>query len=93
MAIQMTINLTGGSGTWVRQGAGGPNPTGNQSVSLRISGQHVFVRRVFVSANQPGVLSTATIQARYDGANVITGSGPEQNSGGRTCDINLTRTP
>ena len=40
-------------------------------------------------SNQPGLLQPATMIARYDGANTITGTGPEANSGGRTCTINL----
>jgi peptidoglycan hydrolase-like protein with peptidoglycan-binding domain len=92
ITIPMVINVTGGSGTWVRPGSG-PGTGGNQSVAVRITGQQVLVSRVYVPGSQPGVLSTATLQARYDGANAITGSGPEHNGGGRTCDINLTRTP
>jgi hypothetical protein len=36
------------------------------------------------------IFQTATRAARFEG-NSITGSGPEHNSGGRTCDISLTR--
>ena len=57
---------------------------GNQSVTIRINGQQVSVARVFVPNNQPGLMQTATMPARYDGANTITGSGPEASGGGRT---------
>ena len=54
------------------------------------TGQHVVVSRVYTPGNRVGVFQTATMAARFDG-NSITGSGPEHNSGGRTCDIALTR--
>jgi peptidoglycan hydrolase-like protein with peptidoglycan-binding domain len=86
--LQMTVN--GGAGSWVRPGSG-PGTTGNQSVSIRISGSQVTVARVFSPQNQVGVFSTGTMVARYDGNNTIAGSGPEQNSGGRNCDLSLMK--
>jgi peptidoglycan hydrolase-like protein with peptidoglycan-binding domain len=87
--INLQITVTGGAGSWVRPGSG-PGTTGNQSVSIRINGSQVAVARVFSPQNQIGVFSTGTMVARYDG-NTITGSGPEQNSGGRTCDLSLAK--
>ena len=63
---------------------------GNQSLSIKVTGPHVVVSRVYTPGNRVGVFQTATMSARFDGNN-ITGSGPEHNSGGRTCDIALTR--
>ena len=88
--IQLQITVNGGAGSWVRPGSG-PGTTGNQSVSIRINGAQVAVARVFSPQNQVGVFSTGTMAARYDGNNTITGSGPEQNSGGRNCDLSLTK--
>ncbi|HEY4893248.1 MAG TPA: protein kinase [Reyranella sp.] len=90
ITIPLFINVSGGTGTWVRPGSG-PGTMGNQSVTIRISGQQVSVARVFVPNNQPGLMQTATMSARYDGANTITGSGPEASGGGRTCQIALSR--
>jgi hypothetical protein len=89
LTIQLQINVNGGAGSWVRPGSG-PGTIGNQSVSIRINGAQVAVARVFSPQNQVGVFSTATMVARYDG-NTITGSGPEQNSGGRNCDLSLAK--
>ncbi len=90
ITIPLSINVSGGTGTWVRPGSG-PGTMGNQSVTIRINGQQVSVARVFVPNNQPGVQQTATMPARYDGASTITGSGPEASGGGRTCQISLSR--
>jgi len=90
ITIPLSINVSGGTGTWVRPGSG-PGTMGNQSVTIRINGQQVSVARVFVPNNQPGLMQTATMPARYDGANTITGSGPEASGGGRTCQISLSR--
>jgi peptidoglycan hydrolase-like protein with peptidoglycan-binding domain len=90
ITISLSINVSGGTGTWVRPGSG-PGTMGNQSVTIRINGQQVSVARVFVPNNQPGLMQTATMPARYDGANTITGSGPEASGGGRTCQISLSR--
>jgi peptidoglycan hydrolase-like protein with peptidoglycan-binding domain len=90
ITIPLSINVSGGTGTWVRPGSG-PGTMGNQSVTIRINGQQVSVARVFVPNNQPGVLQTATMPARYDGANTISGAGPEASGGGRTCQISLSR--
>jgi peptidoglycan hydrolase-like protein with peptidoglycan-binding domain len=90
ITIPLSINVSGGAGTWVRPGSG-PGTMGNQSVTIRINGQQVSVARVFVPNNQPGVQQTATMPARYDGANTISGSGPEASGGGRTCQISLSR--
>jgi hypothetical protein len=51
----------------------------------------VAISRNYSPERAMGQVNTAQMSARYDGANSITGSGPEAYSGGRTCDINLTR--
>ena len=84
------ITLSGGAGTWVRPGSESGTTVGNQSLSIRVSGSQVAVSRVFTPGNRVGVFQTATMTARFEG-NSIAGSGPEHNSGGRTCDIALTR--
>ena len=84
------ITLSGGAGTWIRPGSESGTMVGNQSLSIKVTGQHVVVSRVYTPGNRVGVLQTATMSARFEG-NAITGSGPEHNSGGRTCDIALTR--
>jgi peptidoglycan hydrolase-like protein with peptidoglycan-binding domain len=86
----LLINVTGGAGTWVRPGSG-PGTGGNQSVSIRINGRDVVVSRVFVPQNQHGSQQTATMRAQFDGAQTISGAGPEANGGGRTCQISLSR--
>jgi hypothetical protein len=88
--FHLLINVSGGTGTWVRPGSG-PATGGVQSVSIRVNGRDVVVSRVYVPANQPGVQQTATLRAQFDGASAISGGGPEHNSGGRTCQIVLTR--
>jgi serine/threonine protein kinase len=87
--INLQINVSGGSGTWHRPGSG-PGTIGNQSVTLQITGTQVVVQRVFTRLNQAGVHSTATMTAQLQNG-TITGSGPETNSGGRTCQITLAR--
>jgi peptidoglycan hydrolase-like protein with peptidoglycan-binding domain len=84
------VTLSGGAGTWIRPGSESGTMVGNQSLSIKVSGQQVVVSRVYTPGNRVGVFQTATMTARFDG-NSITGSGPEHNSGGRTCDIALTR--
>jgi hypothetical protein len=84
------ITLSNGAGTWVRPGSESGTMVGNQSLSIRVTGAHVVVSRVYTPGNRVGVFQTATMSARFEG-NSITGSGPEHNSGGRTCDIALTR--
>jgi hypothetical protein len=91
MGIGLQINVSGGSGTWIRPGSG-PATNGNHSVSLTITGQQVLVTRAFVPNNRPGMLVHATMSARWDG-DAITGAGPEANGGGRICDIHLQRIP
>jgi serine/threonine protein kinase/peptidoglycan hydrolase-like protein with peptidoglycan-binding domain len=86
---QIQLMVSGGTGTWVRPGAT-PEKGGNQSITVKISGAEVQVRRDFVPYNQPGKVVTATLSGRFEG-NIISGSGPEANSGGRTCNISLTR--
>ena len=88
--FHLLINVSGGSGTWVRPGSG-PGTSGVQSVSIRVNGRDVAVSRVFVPGNQPGVQQTATMRAQFDGASTISGGGPEHNGGGRSCQIILTR--
>jgi peptidoglycan hydrolase-like protein with peptidoglycan-binding domain len=88
--IPLVVNISAGTGTWTRPGAG-PGTLGNQSVTVRITGQQVVVSRFHVPNSQPGVIQTATSFATYDGANSISGSGLERNGGGRTCQISLAR--
>ena len=85
--VQMTV--AGGTGTWIRPGSG-PGTAGNQSLTVKIAGSQVYVSRVYSPQNQVGVFTTGTMLARYENG-IITGTAPEQNSGGRTCTINLTR--
>jgi serine/threonine protein kinase/peptidoglycan hydrolase-like protein with peptidoglycan-binding domain len=87
--IHLQIQVAGGSGTWTRPGSG-PGTTGNQSLTIRINGPQVVVLRYHALSNQQGVYATGTMIARHENG-IITGTGPEQNSGGRTCTINLTR--
>jgi serine/threonine protein kinase/peptidoglycan hydrolase-like protein with peptidoglycan-binding domain len=87
MNVHMTV--ASGVGTWVRPGSG-PGTVGNQSLSIKISGSQVVVSRVHAAGGQAGVFTTGTMNARHENG-MITGTGPEQNSGGRTCTINLTR--
>ncbi len=87
---QIQMAVAGGVGTWTRPG--GPHPRGNQSITVRISGAQVAVSRIFTPNNQPGTMATATMSARYEG-NSISGGGLETTSGGRTCNISLTRAP
>jgi peptidoglycan hydrolase-like protein with peptidoglycan-binding domain len=84
------VTLSGGAGTWIRPGSESGTMVGNQSLSIRVAGSHVVVQRVYTPGNRVGVFQTATLNARLEG-NSITGSGPEHNSGGRTCEIALTR--
>jgi hypothetical protein len=88
--ISLQIHLFGGTGTWVRPGSG-PGTQGNQSLTLTIRGNTVLIARNYVPQNNPGVINTAQMNAQYDGANTISGGGPEHYSGGRTCQISLTR--
>ncbi|SEP44580.1 Putative peptidoglycan binding domain-containing protein [Rhodospirillales bacterium URHD0017] len=87
---RVQITLSGGAGTWIRPGTESGTMVGNQSFSIKVTGSQVVVSRVYTPGNRVGVFQTATMTARFDG-NGITGSGPEHNSGGRTCDISLTR--
>jgi hypothetical protein len=48
------------------------------------------VSRLHTPGRQAGVFAMGTMIARYENG-TITGTGPEQNSGGRTCTIILTR--
>jgi serine/threonine protein kinase/peptidoglycan hydrolase-like protein with peptidoglycan-binding domain len=84
------VTLSGGAGTWIRPGSESGTMVGNQSLSIRVAGSHVVVQRVYTPGNRVGVFQTATLNARLEG-NSITGSGPEHNGGGRTCEIALTR--
>jgi len=84
------ITLAGGAGTWIRPGSESGTMVGNQSLSIKVTGSQVVVSRVYTPGNRVGVFQTATMAGRFEG-NSITGSGQEHNSGGRTCDIALTR--
>lgn len=89
--VGMQIHVAGGTGTWVRPGSGS-STKGNKSITLKIAGNQVIVQRVYIPNNNPnGAPQTATMAAQLNG-NAISGSGPEANSGGRTCDILLDRT-
>ena len=88
LLLHLLINVAGGTGTWLRPGAG---TGGIHSVGIRVNGRDVVVSRVFTPANQPGVQQTATMHAQFDGGATISGAGPEHNGGGRTCQIVLTR--
>jgi peptidoglycan hydrolase-like protein with peptidoglycan-binding domain len=87
--MHVQINVAGGTGIWLRPGSG-PGTTGNQSLSVKVNGTQVLVSRVHSIAGPAGTFATATMLAHHENG-MITGSGPEQNSGGRTCTINLTR--
>jgi hypothetical protein len=63
---------------------------GNQWITVKVTGTEVLVQRAFVPIDQPGRMVVATMAARYEG-DTISGAGPEENSGGRTCNISLTR--
>src|SRR6185295_16087930 len=71
------VTLAGGAGTWIRPGTESGTMVGNQSLSIKVTGQHVVVSRVYTPGNRVGVFQTATMAARFDGN--ITGSGPEHN--------------
>ena len=86
LRLQMTV--AGGTGTWLKPGAG---EGGISSVSLTFNGRDVTVSRIFEPGGRAGMKQTAVMKARYDGSNTVTGAGPEQNSGGRMCDISMTR--
>jgi hypothetical protein len=88
--VRFQVTLSGGAGTWVRPGSESGTMVGNQSISIRVAGSHVVVARIYTPGNRVGMFQTATMTARLEG-NSVTGSGPEHNSGGRTCDISLTR--
>jgi len=87
--LGLQMNVSGGQATWVRPGSG-PNTVGNQSLSIRIHGTRVDVIRNYIPSQHVGSIHTSTISARYEGS-TISGSGPETDSGGRTCEISLTR--
>ena len=54
-------------------------------------GRTVQIARNYIPQNQPGVVNTAQLTAQYDGADTISGGGPEHYGGGHTCQISLTR--
>ena len=85
--------IVNGSGTWIRPSSGGDTLRGSQSINVKVVGNAVVVTRTFIPTDRGGAAQMASLQARYDGANTISGNGPEHNSGGRTCDIQLTRSP
>jgi serine/threonine protein kinase/peptidoglycan hydrolase-like protein with peptidoglycan-binding domain len=90
--ILLDLNIHGGTGTWVRPGSG-PGTNGNQSVKILVTGKDAVLERLFYPiAGSPsaGILSSATLTARFEGS-TITGAGREANSGGRHCNLNLTR--
>jgi peptidoglycan hydrolase-like protein with peptidoglycan-binding domain len=89
LAIPLQMTVTGGTGTWIRPGAT-PENGSLQSVSLDADDGRVIVSRRYVPSNLPGVVQTATMQARHEG-NSIAGAGVEDNGGGRACNISLTR--
>jgi len=87
--IRFQLNISGGTGTWTRPGSG-PGTMGLHSITLTVSGTQVVAARLHAPQGQGGNLVTATMSARLEG-NTISGSGPERNGGGRTCEIALTR--
>ncbi len=87
--IRFQLNISGGTGTWTRPGSG-PGTMGLHSITTTVSGTQVSVARLHAPTGQGGNLVTATMAARFEG-NTISGSGPERNGGGRTCEIALTR--
>jgi peptidoglycan hydrolase-like protein with peptidoglycan-binding domain len=87
-SVNLFMTIANGSGTWQR---GGTSETGTHSVTLTVSGSQVQVARVFTPNNRVGTTQTATMRAQFDGANTISGAGPEANGGGRNCDINMRR--
>ena len=87
--IRFQLNISGGTGTWTRPGSG-PGTMGLHSITLTVSGAQVSAARLHAPQGQGGNLVTATMAARFEG-NTISGSGPERNGGGRTCEIALTR--
>jgi peptidoglycan hydrolase-like protein with peptidoglycan-binding domain len=90
-AILVNVTLRGGAGTWTRPGAG-VGTMGNQSLNILVTGKRVTIERLFYPSvgKNIGTLESATLGARFEGG-TITGSGPEAGSGGRTCQVILTR--
>jgi|FEC22Drversion2_1045045.scaffolds.fasta_scaffold00341_35 serine/threonine protein kinase/peptidoglycan hydrolase-like protein with peptidoglycan-binding domain len=86
---RIQFNISGGTGTWTRPGSG-PGTMGLQSITFTVSGAQVSVTRLHVPNNSNGAVVTSTMAARFEG-NSISGSGPERNSGGRTCEIAFVR--
>ena len=87
--VRFQLDISGGTGTWTRPGSG-PGTMGLHSITLTVSGSQVSAARLHAPQGQGGNLVTATMSARFEG-NTISGSGAERNSGGRTCEIALTR--
>jgi hypothetical protein len=81
--MRVRIQVSQGVGTWARAGEG----PGNQSLTMRFTGQQVLFQRVY-TANQGTIVSTANLTARFEG-NAVTGSGAEAT--GRTCEASFTR--
>jgi peptidoglycan hydrolase-like protein with peptidoglycan-binding domain len=86
--IPLNFAMHNGSGGWTRNGSG----PGNQSLSIAVSGSRVQVVRTYMPPNgkNAGTIMQGVSSARFEG-NSITGSGAEANSGGRTCNLILTR--
>lgn len=89
----LILPIVNGSGTWIRPTASGEATRGNQSINIKVVSNAVVVTRTFIPSDRGGASVMASLQARYDGANAISGGGPEHNSNGRICDIHLTRSP
>jgi hypothetical protein len=88
--MNFQVRLSGGSGTWIRPGSG-PGTRGNQSIAVHVSGSHVTVSRSYIPPNSDGsTVFVGSIVASYAG-NAISGQGTESHSGGRVCQIDLTR--
>ena len=83
MNLHVTVEIANGTGTWQ------PRP-GGMSVTLRVNGDRVFFTRNYHPFNNVEKWNTASIAGRWSGRS-ITASGPEANSGGRSCEINLTK--
>ncbi len=88
--LQVRIAVQGGHGIYAVPGATSDS-RGNHSLSATFNGQSVLLQRVYVPTNrEKAAAQTASMSARFEGG-TITGTGSEENSGGRTCTVNLTR--
>ena len=88
--LNVRVAVQGGHGVYAVPGAMAAS-RGNHSLAMTFNGQSVILERVYVPTNREGAApQTASMSARFEGG-TITGTGPEANSGGRTCTVILTR--